>query len=82
METLKDMADNNCMCVTIGQYLKPSNKQADIKRFVSPESFNRLKESAMKLGFRAVFAGPFIRSSFMAEDFFSTASKPVKAGID
>jgi lipoic acid synthetase len=70
IETFRDLRDNGCNCVTIGQYLQPSQEQVCVERFVSPEQFERLHYIGLELGFKAVFAGPFVRSSYMAEDIF------------
>ena len=54
--------------VTIGQYLRPSRENLPVEEYVPPEVFDRYRELGEKLGFRHVFAGPFVRSSYRAEE--------------
>ena len=56
--------------LTIGQYLRPSTKHAEIKKYYHPDEFNELREVARGLGIRWVFSGPLVRSSYHAEDVF------------
>lgn len=55
--------------VTVGQYLRPSAWNLPVVEYATPERFARLEERGMEMGFQAVFAGPFIRSSYRAEEF-------------
>lgn len=55
--------------VTIGQYLRPSMENLPVVEYVSPEVFDRHRAFGEGLGFRHVFAGPFVRSSYRAEEF-------------
>jgi lipoic acid synthetase len=55
--------------VTVGQYLRPSAWNLPVVEYATPERFGRLQEAGEKLGFRHVFAGPFVRSSYRAEEF-------------
>jgi len=54
--------------VTIGQYLRPSRENLPVEEYVAPEVFDRYREAGELLGFRHVFAGPFVRSSYRAEE--------------
>jgi len=54
--------------VTIGQYLRPSRENLPVVEYVRPEVFDRHREFGEALGFRHVFAGPFVRSSYRAEE--------------
>ena len=56
--------------LTIGQYLKPSNKHLAVEAFVPPEQFDRYRELGEGLGFRYVASGPLVRSSYKAGEFF------------
>ena len=53
--------------VTIGQYLQPSRRNAMVHRYVEPAEYGECRAYGEALGFRAVFAGPFVRSSYMAD---------------
>jgi len=56
--------------LTIGQYLRPSIKHAEIKKYYHPDEFAELRELGRSLGIRWVFSGPLVRSSYHAEDVF------------
>jgi lipoic acid synthetase len=55
---------------TIGQYLRPSMKHAEIKKYWHPDEFAELGRIGRSLGIRWVFSGPLVRSSYHAEDVF------------
>jgi lipoyl synthase len=55
--------------VTVGQYLRPSAWNLPVVEYATPERFDRLREAGEKLGLRHVFSGPFVRSSYRAEEF-------------
>ena len=55
--------------VTVGQYLRPSAWNLPVVEYATPERFAALEQAGMAMGFRAVFAGPFVRSSYRAEEF-------------
>ena len=56
--------------LTIGQYLRPSRKHAEIKKYYHPDEFAELRDVGQGLGIRWVFSGPLVRSSYHAEDVF------------
>jgi len=68
-EVLGDLAEAGCQVVTIGQYLQPTGKQVKVDRFWAPEEFAELEEIGKSMGLE-VFAGPFVRSSYRAEEAF------------
>jgi lipoic acid synthetase len=55
--------------VTIGQYLRPSRENLPVEEYVPPETFDRFREAGEGMGFRHVFSGPFVRSSYRAGEF-------------
>jgi lipoic acid synthetase len=61
--------------VTIGQYLRPSRENLPVEEYVLPEVFERYREVGEHMGFRHVFAGPFVRSSYRAEEALESASQ-------
>jgi len=69
VEVLSDLRDAGCQMVTIGQYLRPTPKQVEVVRYWSPEEFAELEKAGAALGLE-VFAGPFVRSSYRAEEAF------------
>jgi lipoate synthase len=66
--TLRDLRQAGCSLVTIGQYLRPSDSQVPVYAFITPEEFKRYENTGYDLGFSRVFAGPFVRSSYRAEE--------------
>ena len=68
-ELLERMRESGVDIVTIGQYLRPSLQNLPVVEYVPPEAFDRHREFGEALGFRHVFAGPFVRSSYRAEEF-------------
>ena len=56
--------------LTVGQYLKPSNKHLKVQEFITPEQFERYRELGEGLGFRYIASGPLVRSSYKAGEFF------------
>jgi lipoic acid synthetase len=64
---LEDLRAYAVDVVTIGQYLQPTRAHLPVEEYVHPAVFDEYKEYGERLGFRAVFSGPLVRSSFMAE---------------
>jgi lipoyl synthase len=67
VQTLKDLAENGCDVVTIGQYLQPTKKHLPVHRFVHPDEFAELREIGYSLGLDYVESGPLVRSSYHSE---------------
>lgn len=67
LEALGRLKDAGCDIVTIGQYLRPSKKCLPVKEYLEPQVFLEYGELGFNLGFRNVFSGPFVRSSYMAD---------------
>lgn len=72
-KTWRDLLAVGCDILTMGQYLQPSDNHLEVKRFVSPEEFNELKDEALSLGFAGVASDPFVRSSYQAEELYRKA---------
>jgi lipoic acid synthetase len=68
-ETLNDLLNAGCRILTLGQYLQPSKAQIPVARFVPPEEFDEWREIALNTGFSQVASGPFVRSSYHAQDY-------------
>ena len=64
--TLEDLKGAGVDIVYLGQYLRPSPDHWPVKKYYTPGEFDRLGEAAEKMGFRAVFSGPMVRSSYRA----------------
>ena len=59
--------------LTIGQYLQPSAWHLPVERFVPPSEFDELRRLGEAAGFLYVAAGPLVRSSYRAAEFFMEA---------
>ncbi len=70
VELTQDAVEAGVDILTIGQYLRPSMKHAEIQKYYHPNEFADLGEMARNLGIRWVFSGPLVRSSYHAEDVF------------
>lgn len=67
-ETLADLRAVGCDLLTLGQYLQPSPRHLPVERYLPPEEFDELGRLARKLGFLDVASGPFVRSSYHADE--------------
>jgi lipoic acid synthetase len=67
-DVLADLRAINCDVLTLGQYLAPTLKHIPVARFLPPEEFDELAAKARLMGFRQVVAGPFVRSSYHADE--------------
>ncbi|MCB9657778.1 MAG: lipoyl synthase [Sandaracinaceae bacterium] len=56
--------------LTIGQYLRPTPKHAELLRYVEPEEFDAYAEAGRAMGFQFVASGPLVRSSYRAAEAF------------
>lgn len=66
-ETISDLHDAGVDIVTIGQYLRPSEKKLQVKEFVTPEAYKHFETYGKSIGVKNVYAGPFVRSSYNAD---------------
>lgn len=67
-QVLADLRSAGVNMLTVGQYLAPSPTHAAVERFVTPEQFDAIAADARQMGFAAVAAGPYVRSSYHAGD--------------
>ena len=70
LQTFDDVAKRGVDILTLGQYLKPSKDNADVKKYYTPDEFDQYKQLAESAGIRYVFSGPLVRSSYLAEHVF------------
>ena len=64
---LRDLRAADVDVATIGQYLQPARGNRPVSRYVPPAEFDAWRDYGLSLGFQNVFAGPFVRSSYMAD---------------
>jgi len=64
---MRDARGVGCDLLTIGQYLQPTKQHLPVVEFVHPDRFKALEDAGYSLGFKAVYSGPLVRSSYHAE---------------
>jgi lipoic acid synthetase len=64
---LRDLRAAGADVVTIGQYLQPTRHNLPVVAYIEPERFDAYRDYGLALGFRMVFSGPLVRSSYMAD---------------
>lgn len=69
-QCLRDIRKAGVDIVTLGQYLQPTRNHLRVDRYVSPQSFQELRDFGLSLGFLEVVAGPMVRSSYRADRVF------------
>ncbi len=67
-ELLVDLRRSHVDLLTVGQYLRPSDRHLPVARYVPPAEFDEIREEALSLGFRHVESGPMVRSSYHADE--------------
>lgn len=70
LQAFKDLKSAGVDFLTLGQYLQPSQKHLKVVEFISPHRFEELREKALEYGFKYVAAGPLVRSSYRAGEFY------------
>ncbi len=75
-ELLRDLRAAGVDIVTIGQYLQPTRRNLPVAAYIEPRQFEAYREYGLSLGFKAVFSGPLVRSSYMAEAVSEEAFRP------
>lgn len=78
-EALRDLRGAGVDIVTFGQYLRPTRSHLPVERYVTPSEFDRYAVRARDAGFREVFSGPMVRSSYRAEQVFAEAVRSATA---
>jgi lipoic acid synthetase len=66
-QLLRDLRGQDVDVATIGQYLQPTRRNLPVAEYITPERFDRYRDFGLALGFRMVFSGPLVRSSYMAD---------------
>ncbi len=69
-QTCRDLRDSQVDLLTIGQYLSPSRRHVPVAEYVAPDRFAAIQAQAESLGFLCVAAGPLVRSSYRAGEFY------------
>ena len=73
LAVLKDLRNQGCRLLTIGQYLQPTPGNHPVRRYVPPAEFDAWAERALEMGFTGVASGPLVRSSYEAAGLYRSA---------
>jgi lipoyl synthase len=79
LDVLSQLRGAGVEIVTIGQYLQPKREKLDVVEYIHPAVFDEYRDAGERLGFKAVFSGPFVRSSYMADVVAGTALYPERS---
>jgi lipoic acid synthetase len=74
VDSMKRLLDSGCEILTIGQYLQPKREKLDVVEYIHPDVFDEYRVIGESMGYRAVFSGPFVRSSYMADSVAASAA--------
>jgi lipoyl synthase len=80
LQVFRNMREHDIDVLTVGQYLRPTRKHAEVQRFYRPEEFAVLREQALAMGFRHVESGALVRSSYHADEQVPTPPQKLLAG--
>jgi lipoic acid synthetase len=72
---LRDLRAAGTDVATIGQYLQPTRRNLPVAAFIQPAQFDAWRDYGLGLGFKAVFSGPLVRSSYMADEVSEEARR-------
>ncbi len=75
IDTMRDLRSVDCDLITVGQYLRPSEKHTPLSRWYMPDEFEELRKEGEALGFKHVASGPLVRSSYHADEQHEAALK-------
>jgi len=67
LKTMGDLKKAEVDIITLGQYLRPTARQLEVKEYIPPEKFAYYRDMGEKMGFLSVVSGPLVRSSYMAD---------------
>jgi lipoic acid synthetase len=73
-QLLRDIHAAGTDVATIGQYLQPTRRNLPVAAFITPAQFDAYRDYGLSLGFKMVFSGPLVRSSYMADRVSEEAS--------
>jgi len=68
LAVMKDLCRIDCDFFTLGQYLSPSQEHLPVSRYIPPEEFEYLASKGKEMGFHGIASGPFVRSSYRADE--------------
>lgn len=84
LDAMEELRAADVDVLTVGQYLRPTTKHAEVQRYVEPTEFERYRQAGLAMGFSFVASGPLVRSSYRAAEAFlrgALAAKPQEASL-
>jgi lipoic acid synthetase len=75
-QLLRDLRGASTDVATLGQYLQPTRRNLRVAEYVRPAQFDAYRDYGLGIGFKMVFSGPLVRSSYMADSVNDEASHP------
>ena len=72
LSAMKDIRRAGCDILTIGQYLRSRPDNLPVAKYIRPQEFDKFKEAALEMGFKYCASGPFVRSSYLAEEAYNS----------
>ncbi|MCX6989359.1 MAG: lipoyl synthase [Chlamydiae bacterium] len=75
-ETITDLHQVGCDIITIGHYLQADTRKLLVKAFITPEQFKAYETFGYSLGVKHMYAGPFVRSSYNAQEIQQMITQP------
>lgn len=80
-QAMRDLRAAEVDILTLGQYLRPTRHHLPVVRYVTPEEFALYERWGYEEGFREVFSGPLVRSSYRADRVFARAQRPLPESL-
>lgn len=71
IKVLEDLRGVGCDFLSLGQYLAPSFRHVPVQQYVHPQEFDKWREIAETMGFKAVKSSPWVRSSYQAASYLT-----------
>lgn len=71
LSALVELRERGVDFLTMGQYMRPGRRNIAVREYIKPEIFDKLKDTAFKMGFRHVASAPMVRSSMHADEMFN-----------
>ena len=77
VEAFGQLREQGVQVLTVGQYLRPTERHLPVVRYWHPDEFKALETAAYELGFEHIAAGPLVRSSYHADEHIELTSRAV-----
>jgi lipoic acid synthetase len=68
VEAFRILREHRVQILTVGQYLRPTERHLPVVRYWHPDEFDALRDAALEIGFESVASGPLVRSSYHADE--------------